>query len=73
MENFQDAVEILQGRGGIMVKDERELLHRMRSLLKDKRLRKNLGQMAKDAVLSSTGASNRYAQIILNLLQDTDG
>jgi 3-deoxy-D-manno-octulosonic-acid transferase len=68
MENFQDSVQVLVGRGGLQVKDTLALLRLMRDLLvRPDELRK-LGDLAREAVSAVRGASARDARLIAELL-----
>ena len=68
MENFQDSVQVLVGRGGLQVKDPMALLRLMRDLLARPDEILKLGELARDAVSSVRGASARDARLIAELL-----
>jgi 3-deoxy-D-manno-octulosonic-acid transferase len=68
MENFQDSVQVLVGRGGLQVKDPAALLRLMRDLLARPEEIRKLGELARDAVSSVRGASARDARLIAELL-----
>ncbi len=68
MENFQDSVQVLVGRGGLQVKDPVALLRLMRDLLARPEEIRKLGELARDAVSSVRGASARDARLIAELL-----
>jgi len=68
MENFQDSVQVLVGRGGLQVKDAVALLRLMRDLLARPDEIRKLGELARDAVSSVRGASARDARLIAELL-----
>ena len=68
MENFQDSVQVLVGRGGLQVKDSIALLRLLRDLLARPDELRKLGELAKDAVSSVRGASARDARLIADLL-----
>jgi 3-deoxy-D-manno-octulosonic-acid transferase len=68
MENFQDSVQVLVGRGGLQVKDAVALLRLMRELLARPDEIRKLGELARDAVSSVRGASARDARLIAGLL-----
>jgi 3-deoxy-D-manno-octulosonic-acid transferase len=68
MENFQDSVQVLVGRGGLQVKDPVALLQLMRDLLARPDEIAKLGELAKEAVSSVRGASARDARLIADLL-----
>src|SRR5207248_188811 len=56
MENFQDSVQVLVGRGGLQVKDPVALLRLMRDLLARPEEIRKLGELAREAVSSVRGA-----------------
>jgi 3-deoxy-D-manno-octulosonic-acid transferase len=68
MENFQDSVQVLVGRGGLQVKDPVALLRLMRDLLARPDEIRKLGALAREAVSSVRGASARDARLIADLL-----
>jgi len=68
MENFQDSVQVLVGRGGLQVKDPMALLRLMRDLLARPEEIRKLGELAREAVSSVRGASARDARLIAELL-----
>jgi 3-deoxy-D-manno-octulosonic-acid transferase len=68
MENFQDSVQVLVGRGGLQVRDPVALLRLMRDLLARPDEILKLGELARDAVSSVRGASARDARLIADLL-----
>ena len=68
MENFQDSVQVLVGRGGLQVKDPAALLRLMRDLLARPDELRKLGELARDAVSSVRGASARDARLIAELI-----
>jgi 3-deoxy-D-manno-octulosonic-acid transferase len=68
MENFQDSVQVLVGRGGLQVKHPMALLRLMRDLLARPDEIRKLGELARDAVSSVRGASARDARLIAELL-----
>jgi len=68
MENFQDSVQVLVGRGGLQVKDPVALLRLMRDLLARPEEIRKLGELAREAVSSVRGASARDARLIAELL-----
>ncbi len=68
MENFQDSVQVLVGRGGLQVKDPIALLRLMRDLLARPEELRKLGELAREAVSSVRGASARDARLIAELL-----
>ena len=68
MENFQDSVQVLVGRGGLQVKDPPALEALLRELFARPDELEALGTMAREAVSSTRGASVRDARIIAELL-----
>jgi 3-deoxy-D-manno-octulosonic-acid transferase len=68
MENFQDSVQVLVGRGGLQVKDPVALLRLMRDLLARPDEIRKLGELAREAVSSVRGASARDARLIAELI-----
>jgi len=68
MENFQDSVQVLVGRGGLQVKDAAALLRLMRELLARPDEIRKLGELAREAVSAVRGASARDARLIAELL-----
>jgi 3-deoxy-D-manno-octulosonic-acid transferase len=70
MENFQDSVQVLVGRGGLEVKDPAALLRLLRDLLARPDEMRTLGQLAREAVSAVRGASARDARLIAQLLPE---
>jgi 3-deoxy-D-manno-octulosonic-acid transferase len=68
MENFQDSVQVLVGRGGLQVKNPVALLRLLRDLLARPDELRKLGELAREAVSSVRGASARDAQLIAELI-----
>jgi len=69
MEDFLDAKILLEGNNaGIQVKDGKDLLDNVLSLLNHPEEACRLGKLAKTAILKGSGASVRHAQIIHDLL-----
>ena len=73
MENFQDSVQVLVGRGGLQVRDAVALLRLMRDLLARPDEIRKLGELAREAVSSVRGASARDARLIADLLPRISG
>ena len=75
MEDFADEKALLEEAGaGICVRDGRELLDRMREILSDPAGRQRRGVEGRKRVLSSRGAAERYAgMIIKNLGRKANG
>ncbi|TMB30752.1 MAG: 3-deoxy-D-manno-octulosonic acid transferase [Deltaproteobacteria bacterium] len=70
MENFQDSVNVLVGRGGLQVKDAAALLRLLRDLFARPEEIRTLGQLAREAVSAVRGASKRDASLIAGLLPE---
>jgi 3-deoxy-D-manno-octulosonic-acid transferase len=70
MENFQDSVQVLVGRGGLQVRDPGALLLLLRELLERPGELQTLGQLAREAVSAVRGASARDARLIADLLPE---
>jgi 3-deoxy-D-manno-octulosonic-acid transferase len=70
MENFQDSVNVLVGRGGLQVKDSAALLRLLRDLFARPEEIRTLGQLAREAVSAVRGASARDAALIARLLPE---
>jgi 3-deoxy-D-manno-octulosonic-acid transferase len=70
MENFQDSVQVLVGRGGLQVRDAAALLRILRDLLARPGELLTLGQLARDAVSAVRGASARDARLIADLVPE---
>jgi len=70
MENFQDSVNVLVGRGGLQVKDHAALLRLLRDLFARPEEIRTLGQLAREAVSAVRGASARDAFLIAGLLPE---
>jgi 3-deoxy-D-manno-octulosonic-acid transferase len=70
MENFQDSVQVLVGRGGLQVRDPAALLRILRDLLARPEELRTLGQLARDAVSAVRGASARDARLIADLVPE---
>jgi 3-deoxy-D-manno-octulosonic-acid transferase len=68
MENFQDSVQVLVGRGGLQVKNPVALLQLLRDLLARPDELRKLGELAREAVSSVRGASARDARLIAELI-----
>jgi 3-deoxy-D-manno-octulosonic-acid transferase len=70
MENFQDSVQVLVGRGGLQVRDAAALQRILRDLLERPEELLNLGQLAREAVSAVRGASARNARLIADLIPE---
>jgi 3-deoxy-D-manno-octulosonic-acid transferase len=68
MENFEDAVEVLQGRGGIRVDGFGALETNLRRLLADPEKASELGNMGREAVRGIAGASRKNVELIEGIL-----
>ena len=69
MQNFQDAVQVLVGRGGIQVNDEEHLVRVMRDLLARPDSIESVGKLARETVLQVSGASDRNVDLMVKLLE----
>src|SRR5229473_1973531 len=70
MENFQDSVQVLVGRGGLPVRDAAALQRILRDLLGRPEEILTLGQLAREAVSAVRGASARDARLIADLIPE---
>src|SRR6266851_4781092 len=70
MENFQDSVQVLVGRGGLQVRDAAALQGILRDLLGRPEEILTLGQLAREAVSAVRGASARDARLIADLIPE---
>lgn len=68
MHNFDDAVEVLLGRGGIQVQSPRQLKRVLLDLLNRDDHRRELGEHARVQVSRISGAAARNAERIVSLL-----
>jgi 3-deoxy-D-manno-octulosonic-acid transferase len=68
MENFADSVQVLVGRGGIQVQNEEQLGQVLEDLLAQPARIAELGEMARAAVSSVRGASQRDVDELCQLL-----
>jgi 3-deoxy-D-manno-octulosonic-acid transferase len=68
MDNFQDSVQVLLGRGGLQVPDLERLELTLARLLDDPQARARLGALAAESVRAVQGGSRRMAQAIAGLL-----
>jgi 3-deoxy-D-manno-octulosonic-acid transferase len=68
MENFRDCVSLLVGRGGIMTRNPTQLLSVVSELLPRVPKLRELGEMARKAVLGTSGATRKNVELILGLL-----
>jgi 3-deoxy-D-manno-octulosonic-acid transferase len=74
MDDFREARDLLDGAGGgIGVADAAELTERLLALLSAPQLAADLGDRARQAVLSLAGAGERHAAVILDLLNRDSG
>jgi len=66
IDDFKFAAScLIQSGGGIMVENEDELYQSFSRLLKDEKLRKNLGQKGKEAVEKQRGAAEQTVRFLL--------
>jgi len=69
MNNFRDIAQLAEREGvGIMVKNGKELGEKLKFLLENPSLRKEIAGKSDALIKKMQGAGNRYAQIIHNLL-----
>ena len=73
MDNFYDSVQVLIGRGGIQVRDEEQLYRVLHELFARRDQIAELGEMARKAVQSVRGASDRDVDQLLKLLEERHG
>lgn len=69
MENFQDCVQVLVGRGGIQVNDAEHLYRVLSDLLARPESMGALGDLARGAVRQVSGASDRDVEALAALLE----
>ena len=70
MENFQDSIRVLVGRGGIQVLDQKSLQQTLHDLLANPHELVKLGELAQEAVGSVRGASQANVEAICELLAE---
>src|SRR3989442_5716790 len=70
MENFQDSVQVLVGRGGLQMRDPVAPQRILRDLLRPPDQIRTLGQLAREAVSAVRGASARDARLIADLIPE---
>ncbi|MDF1565638.1 MAG: glycosyltransferase N-terminal domain-containing protein [Deltaproteobacteria bacterium] len=68
MRNFHDAVQILQGRGGLQVQDAAHLERVIAELLAQPETLREVGELARETVAAIRGASVRNVDHMLRLL-----
>ncbi|MFN3967084.1 MAG: 3-deoxy-D-manno-octulosonic acid transferase [Endomicrobiia bacterium] len=69
IENFREPAEILKKYGGgIQVRNVKELIERADAILSDCEFSKKLGQNARNAVLSMSGATDRNIEFLKTIL-----
>jgi 3-deoxy-D-manno-octulosonic-acid transferase len=68
MENFRDSVQVLVGRGGIQVNDVAHLVRVMGELLARPESITSLGELARTAVRTVSGASDRNIDALARLV-----
>jgi 3-deoxy-D-manno-octulosonic-acid transferase len=73
MDNFRDSVQVLEGRGGIQVKDAEELFQRVSELLSQPDKLRALGEQARAVVSQISGASQRNAEHMAKLFEKGAG
>lgn len=70
MHNFIESARLLlEGKGGIQVRDKEELLENILSLLKNSEKREKTGKRAQEIVKRHQGASERTVELIGKLLE----
>jgi 3-deoxy-D-manno-octulosonic-acid transferase len=69
MDNFRDSVQVLEGRGGLQVKDAEELFTRVAGLLEQPSHLSKLGEQARATVSQISGASQRNAEHMAKLFE----
>jgi 3-deoxy-D-manno-octulosonic-acid transferase len=67
MDNFRDSVQVLEGRGGIQVRDAEELSQKLSELLAHPDKVTALGEQARAVVSQISGASRRNAEHMARL------
>ncbi|WP_224370896.1 3-deoxy-D-manno-octulosonic acid transferase [Hyalangium versicolor] len=70
MDNFRDSVQVLEGRGGIQVKNAEELYERVSELLAHPERMHALGEQARGVVGKISGASRRNAEHMAKLFEN---
>lgn len=70
MQNVQDSVHVLLGRGGIQVANAEQLAQAVRDLVADRSACQSLGAIARERVMAVRGAAARNAELILAALSD---
>lgn len=73
MQNFRDAVEVLEGRGGETVRENEELAEALEALLSDEDLRRQRGAAARAAASENTGAAERHFNFFRDRLFEGEG
>jgi 3-deoxy-D-manno-octulosonic-acid transferase len=68
MENFQSVADNLVRTGGARRVSTAELEEQLSTLLQNPHIRKEMGELAHQAVLSEQGATERTLQLIQELL-----
>jgi 3-deoxy-D-manno-octulosonic-acid transferase len=69
MDNFRDSVQVLEGRGGLQVKDAEDLFQRVSELLSQPDRLSALGEQARAVVSQISGASRRNAEHMAKLFE----
>jgi 3-deoxy-D-manno-octulosonic-acid transferase len=73
MDNFRDSVQVLEGRGGIQVRDAEELFQKAAELLARPDKLRALGEQARAVVSQISGASRRNAEHMAKLFESPAG
>ncbi|MBN1210207.1 MAG: 3-deoxy-D-manno-octulosonic acid transferase [Myxococcaceae bacterium] len=71
MDNFRDSVQVLEGRGGLQVRDAEELFQRISELLSQPDRLRALGEQARATVGQISGASRRNVAHMAKLFEHT--
>ena len=70
MDNFGDIAHLfLEKEAAIQVRNQEELMHATRSLLKDERLQRSLGERAKKVILENQGVVSRHLELLKPFLR----
>jgi 3-deoxy-D-manno-octulosonic-acid transferase len=69
IENSQEAAELLESGGGIMINNKKEAYKEIRSLLLDNHKRESLGSKSKQYVIANIGAAEKITKVIETLLR----
>ncbi len=70
IENSQEARQLVNSAGGILVKEKREMYRRLRSLFQDEELRNRRGEKSFEYVNSNVGATEKIYSEINKVLKE---